>query len=43
MISLGAELSKHEDIARKSKILWGLIKTYQTSISSLEKVFCLIN
>lgn len=38
MMSLGVELSEQEDIARKSGILWRLIKLYQNSISSIEKV-----
>lgn len=32
------ELSEHEDVARKCKILDSLIKKYQDSITSLEKV-----
>ncbi|KAK6619092.1 hypothetical protein RUM44_003474 [Polyplax serrata] len=37
MLSVGAELSEHEDVARKSAVLWRLIKLYQNCISSLEK------
>lgn len=40
-MSMGQELAEHEDIARKSKILLKKIKSYQDSMTSVEKVhFC---
>jgi len=37
-MNLGEELLKHDDIARKSKVLQNFIKSYQECVSSLEKV-----
>lgn len=37
-MNLGSEILKHEDIARKSKVIRSVIKMYQDSLSSLEKV-----
>ncbi|VVC29508.1 Enoyl-CoA hydratase/isomerase, conserved site,Crotonase superfamily,ClpP/crotonase-like [Cinara cedri] len=37
MMNLGEEISKHDDIARKSKILRTFIKTYQDCLTALEK------
>lgn len=38
IVNLGKEISKHDDIARKSKIVRNFIKTYQDCVSALEKV-----
>jgi len=37
-MNLGEEISKHDDIARKSKVVRNFIKTYQNCVSALEKV-----
>lgn len=37
-MNIGEKLAEHDDIARKSKILRALIKLYQDSITTLEKV-----
>lgn len=37
-MSLGEELSNHDDIARKIKVLRKFIKTYQDCITAIEKV-----
>lgn len=38
IMNLGEEIAKHDDIARKSKVVLNFIKTYQDCISALEKV-----
>lgn len=38
IMNLGEELTKHDDIARKSKVIRNFIETYQDCISALEKV-----
>lgn len=38
IMNLGEEISKHDDIARKSKVLRNFIKTYQDCLTALEKV-----
>lgn len=38
MAELASELSQHDDVARRCKILRCLITAYQDSITSLEKV-----
>lgn len=35
---VGAKLAEHEDVARRCKILANIIRTYQDSITTLEKV-----
>lgn len=37
-MKFGQDLAKHEDIARKSKILQLRIKEYQESFTAIEKV-----
>lgn len=37
-MNLGEDVSKHDDIARKSKVVRAFIKTYQDSLTALEKV-----
>lgn len=37
-MNLGEEITKHDDIARKSKVVRNFIETYQDCISALEKV-----
>lgn len=37
-MQLGEEIAKHDDIARKSKVVRVFIKTYQDCITALEKV-----
>lgn len=38
MISLGSELAEHEDVARKCNVLLRTIRSYQNSLTALEKV-----
>lgn len=42
-MGLGEEIAKHDDIARKSKVVRVFIKTYQDCITALEKVNFLKN
>lgn len=43
VMSLGEEIAKHDDIARKSKVVRNFIKTYQDCLTALEKVWILLN